>query len=248
MRLRIPIVFLLILFTRNAYAQDRQNFAAPNYELIEKATTDKASNSYYPKLLARFKRNDTTLTAREVHLLYYGRFFQEGMANPFGSQSEHIDSIRAINAKQVLTDNDRRQLMSFYLDDLDKEPLDLNTLYALYATSTMLHDPTRVYYDKKLEMLVGTILATGDGITAKSGWHVGTVADEYAILGVLGLKHSSQSMRGHCDYMALQENSRGLTGVYFDIGKILQAEMNMLQPPATDTTAKTQVPVTKKKK
>ena len=247
MILRIPLVFLLFLFAGHSYSQDRQNFAAPNYELIEKATKDKTSNSYYPKLLQRFKQNDTTLTAREVHLLYYGRFFQDGMANPFGGASQHIDSIRAINAKQEQTDNDRRQLMSYYLDDLEQEPFALNTLYALYATSTMLHDPTRIYYDKKLEMLVGTILATGDGKTAKSGWHVGSVADEYAILGVLGLKSVSQSLRGHCDYMALQENERGLTGVYFDIAKILEAEMKMFQPAATDEVTPQEKPGKKKK-
>lgn len=237
---RIYLVLVLLLCIAYSHAQDRQNFAAPNYELIEKATKDKKSSSYYPTLLQRFKMNDTNLTPRQVHLLYYGRFFQEGMADPFGGRSKHIDSIRAINAQTNLTAEDHRRLMNFYLDDLEEAPFDMNTLFGLYSMSTLLHDPRRVYYDKKLEMLMGTIMATGDGQTEKTGWHVGAIADEYAVLGALGLKVTAQSLRGRCDYMTVAPNNHGLTGVYFDISKILEAEMKMLQPDPTPKDATTQ--------
>lgn len=244
----IYLLLALLLSTAHTQAQERQNFAAPNYELIEKVTKDKANNSYYPKLLQRFRNNDTTLTQREVHLLYYGRFFQEGMANPLGGRSEHIDSISAINALPAQTDNDRRRLMNYYLDDLEEQPFNMNTLFALYSVSTMLHDPRKIYYDKKLEMLMSTIMATGDGKTAKTGWHVGSIADEYAVLGALGLKYSSQSLIGRCDYLAVQKNDLGLSGLYFDIGKILEAEMKMLQPEPEPNNNASKPNETKKKR
>ncbi|GAA4461514.1 hypothetical protein GCM10023093_06300 [Nemorincola caseinilytica] len=226
---QIPLLIALMVFFTGSYAQERQNFAAPNYEQIEKVTKDAQSDSYYPKLLARFRNNDTTLTAREVHLLYYGQFSQEGMANPFGSRSKFIDSTRAIYAKPEMTDDDRRKLVGYYLLDLEAEPFDLKTLYSLYNLSDRLNDPRKVYYDKKMEMLMRTIVATGDGKTVKTGFHIGSVSDEYGFLGILGLQFTSQALVGQCDKMSVKENDLGVTAIYFDITKILEMEMKLLQ-------------------
>lgn len=228
---RIALIFAFLICAAGSNAQEQQNFAPPNYEQVEKVTHDKNSDSYYPKLLARYKANDTTLTLREYHLLYYGHFFQEGMSNPFGGADggTYRDSVKAMYAKDTFTRDDHRKLLGYYMHMNDDSPFDLKTLNSLYSLCAKLEDSRMVYYDKKLEGLVRTIAATGDGMTENSGFHIGSISDEYAFLSFLGLKFGTgQSLIGHCDYLRVAENKHDVKGIYFDITQIQTEEFKML--------------------
>jgi hypothetical protein len=228
--IRISLFLVLLLCGIVSYGQEQQLFARPNFELIEKVTNDKTGPEYYPKLLARYKRNDTTLTLREYHLLYYGKFFQKDMANPFGGAGggTYYDSIKAIYAKDSSTDDDRRKLLGYYLHINEESPFDLKTLNQLYSICANLDDTRKIYFDKKLEGLVRTIAATGDGMSEKSGFHIGSISDEYAFLSFLGLKSGGgQSLIGHCDYLHVEENKHDVKGIYFDITQIQNEEFKL---------------------
>src|ERR1700761_7300048 len=56
-------------------------------EQVKKLVADSAAPTYYPKLLARFNSFDTTLTAAEYRLLYYGFVFQLSYS-PYGDDKK----------------------------------------------------------------------------------------------------------------------------------------------------------------
>ena len=49
----------------------------PDIEAIRVATLDPSNPMYFPKLMKKFNRNDTTMTADEFRHLYLGYMFQE---------------------------------------------------------------------------------------------------------------------------------------------------------------------------
>ena len=79
-------------------------------------------------------------------------------------------------------------------------------------------------YRIKSKALLETILATGDGRTCATGYHVINVADEYNILYYLGYKYGgSQSLTpDQCDYLKLRENEEHIEGLYFDVKEIFK--------------------------
>jgi hypothetical protein len=106
---------------------------------------------------------------------------------------------------------------------------DLNMLANLYY---QLGDTiSSLQSDFKLQMLVNTILSTGDGRSEKTAWHVISVSHEYDILGYFGFQFGgSQSLtKKGCDYLEVSENDYKIKGFYFDVNMILQKESELFK-------------------
>ena len=54
----------------------------PDMEQIRAEVTDPASAYYYPKLMARYERNETVMTLDDYRRLYLGYIFEEDF-NPY---------------------------------------------------------------------------------------------------------------------------------------------------------------------
>lgn len=227
--LRTILLFTVVIAASlQGHSQQRQDFSPPNYELIASETKDKNSTNYYPTLLKRYKNNDTTLNAKQMHLLYYGKFFNDEL---FDGAAEFVwrDSINAIYKKETLTDEDRKKLLAYNLHIHNAIPFDLRTTTHLARLCEKLNDQRASAYSHMLIAIARTIAATGDGQTQNSGFHIGSVADEYSFLPFLRVEYGgSQSLIDNCDYLTVKENKYDLKGVYFNIEQILKEERKAL--------------------
>ena len=117
------------------------NVERPDLEAIRVATLDPTNPMFFPKLMKKFNRNDTTMTAEEFRHLYLGYMFQEDYdpyrESPYSSitdayrnktshSKEEIDTIRKY-AELTLLDNpfDLRQ-MSFLVHVLKERRKDMS--------------------------------------------------------------------------------------------------------------------------
>ena len=74
--------------------------------------------------------------------------------------------------------------------------------------------------------LIRTILATGDGKTPETAFAVIAVAEEYAIIGALGLKRGQQALinkDGHSyDLMRVTTKDGAMERLYFNIDRVMR--------------------------
>ncbi|GIZ07893.1 DUF4919 domain-containing protein [Flavobacterium sp. UMI-01] len=92
----IPPIMLLIcisIFSQNPV----------NYNLIGENIKNNKSELYYPELMARFQKGDTTLTLNQKRHLYYGFTFQEKFKNfKFNGLLDSISKYEQLNTKESL--------------------------------------------------------------------------------------------------------------------------------------------------
>jgi hypothetical protein len=228
--MRYLFLFSFIVLAHISFAQEQSKFTIPDYKNIEKVTRDKGSPYYYPALMARYKKNDTTLTNAEIHMLYYGTFFNDDEAGST-SNFEYRDSIKAIHKRGKASDKDKKDLIGYYIKSLDSAPFELRTLNALYNLYSDFNDPDARYYGYKMKAIINVIIATGDGGSTKSGFHVNSVSDEYTMLSVFGFDFGdTQSLRDQCDYLEVKANYHDVAGVYFNVEQILAGYRKAINP------------------
>ena len=222
------LVYLFLFMPVVAICQDK--FMPLDFSDIKMLAEEPEGNYYYPKLMERYKNNDTTLNGKEMRVLYYGIFFHDRKYLQLFSIDKNRDSIKAIFDKVTLTDDDKRKLISYYLITHQEQPFNLKTLNVLYKLHAELKNPQAVYYKHKVQKIRNAIYSTGDGKTSKTGFYINSISDEYSILKLLGLKYAgTQSLIENCDYLKVAENNQDREGVYFNVGKILEEEAAMLQ-------------------
>lgn len=222
------LVSIVILFVPiNIYCQ-RDSYEKPDYKKIEKTISDANSEYYYPDLFNRYKNSDTTLTLQDFRLLYYGFLFND-LYSVYGS-SEFADSVNQTISKENLNLYDYEKLIRFEKQILEEYPFNLRDLYMLanayFQTGDTL-STIQTYY--KLDMIVETILSSGNGESEKTAWHVISVSHEYDILGILGFQYGGTQILTNkgCDYLEVVENDYNIKGFYFDVNMLLdkQAEL-----------------------
>ena len=220
------LLIIVFLFTAQYLYAQSGPFKKPDYKYIQQVTGDPSKPVYYSRLFTRYINDDTTLSPQEFHLLYFGYFFQPGYGkiNPTG----YKDSVRAMSKKSYLSAAERRKMVSFAKRDLGFSPFDLTDLNWLCSLYYGLDDVENyALYRYKLNRVTEAILATGDGRTENSGLHVLSVGDEFGVLSSLDLEyesHQTNSERKY-DYLKVAANSKGISGVYFDVSQILETSV-----------------------
>jgi hypothetical protein len=230
---RMVLVFWLMVIALSVFAQDSEH-SIPDYAEIEKLTKDKSSIFHYDKLFSRYKENDTTLTLRDYRMLYYGYFFQPGYT-PFYHTAES-DSIKMLlGTKDELQEGDWREIIRLGAANVQKNPFDLKGLNIVWIAHKRNGDSAvaRVYFDK-LKKLVQTILATGDGLSEQTAFHVVNVSHEYDILNILGYEFggNQQLTDNKCDFLSLKTNDDNIEGLYFDVKQIFRGYEQSLSSKA----------------
>lgn len=224
----LQLILLMLFTTWRLHAQDGTTIIPPDYTKIQQLTADKSGAYYYPKLMKRYANNDTTLSVYELHLLYYGAFFNDQDNIGQFTNLDINDSIKLIAKKDNVTDADKQQLIRLYLIKNKSNPFDLETLNVLYNLYEMTNSPLSGYYRFKVTKLYDVILSTGDGRSTKSGFHVNSVPDEYSIVSALGFtSNGSQSLVDMCDYLEVNKNEYDVPGIYFDVAQIFKGYEKM---------------------
>ncbi|MBN2347994.1 MAG: DUF4919 domain-containing protein [Bacteroidales bacterium] len=228
MKATVTLFFLTIIFTITLCQEN--NFKKPDYTEIEKIISDKDSEYYYPEIFVRYKNSDTTLSLQDYRILYYGYLFNESYS-AYG-QSDYTNSLNLILRQDNLDHNDFKNIIRFEEHILDEFPFNLRDLNTLAYSYFQLGDTLAAFQtDYKLNMLIETILSTGDGKKEKTAWHVISVGDEYDLLGALGFQFgSSQSLtKKGCDYLEVTENDYGIKGFYFDVNMLFQSQKKLFK-------------------
>lgn len=226
---RILLAIIFLPFISNVYG-DKDEFQKPDYNEIKKSIHDKDSQFYYPLLFERYINSDTTLTIQDFRVLYYGYLFNDSYS--VYRSSDYVDSVNAILHQDTLTSSDYKNMIKYEKLILKEYPFNLRDLNMLANLYYQLGDTiSSLQSDFKLQMLVNTILSTGDGRSEKTAWHVISVSHEYDILGYFGFQFGgSQSLtKKGCDYLEVSENDYKVKGFYFDVNMILQKESELFK-------------------
>lgn len=215
----IPV--LLLLFYCNAFSQN-PSFKAPNYDAIEKEIKDNKSKYYYPVLLERLKTNDSTLTVEEYQHLYYGYVFQKEY-KPYSKNPEEDKLDQYLN-KAEIDPKDYDEIIKIASKSIEILPFDLRHINLLaYFYHLKGDEKTAKIISIRFHRLLGTILASGNGETCETGFHVTSVHHEYVLLRYFNMKSESQSLNGNCDYLVLEKGKYKKEGIYFNIQKMFDS-------------------------
>lgn len=217
------IVFIVLtLYSLQLYCQD-WHFEKPNYKEIEKNIAEQNSSFYYPNLMERFIKADSTLTIKEKRHLYYGYSFQEDYS-PY-TRSDFADSLQIILELKKHDTLEFKKIMTLGDSILVKNPFELKTInYQLYALEKA--DNIEGYRKKiaQFNIIVDALLSSGNGTTKEESFYVIYTAHEYDLLNILGFTFGgSQSLMEHYDYLELAEGETKIEGLYFDISPCLNS-------------------------
>lgn len=217
------ILFLAVLFISGVLFAQENTFKIPDYKSIEKEIKDKKSASYYPKLIERFTKSDTLLTADDYRHLYFGYVFQPKY-NAFW-RSPDDKKLMEFYKKETLDTKDYDEIIKLIHHSLESFPFDLKQInYLSYIYHLKGDDEQARKESIKFHNIISTILTSGDGKICETGFHVLLVDHEYMLLNVLELSSTSQALTGHCDYLTLEKGKYKVDGIYFNIEKMLENE------------------------
>lgn len=176
----------------------------PDLENIKRITLDPANPMYFPKLMAKYNRNDTTMTNEEYRNLYLGYMFQEdydpyrtsrysGVTDELRLKATHsreeIDTIRKY-AELALKDN----------------PFDLRQMaFLVHVLKERRKDMSAKIWEYRLEHLLAAIKSTGTGEDRENAWYVIYPIHEYDLVQVLGYEATdAEFIEPGFDYLTVQ--------------------------------------------
>lgn len=196
------------------------------------------SRAYYPRLMAAFMRNDTTLlndtlpsgevkpgavmTVDDYRNLYYGYVFQEDY-NPFRT-SVYSERLEHLYEKKEFTREESVEIKENARDALADNIFDLRQMsFFVYAMKEIKKDNLARIYQFRLNHIVAAILSSGQG-TKEHPWVVTSVEHEYNILNFMGyVATSHEEVDGGIDYIRVnKKDNKSPEGFYFDVTKIME--------------------------
>ncbi len=225
MKSRILSIVVMFSFVAILSAQEVV-VTPPNYDTIKKETYDVNHDHYYPVLMARYMANDTTLTTKEYHTLYYGFTLQEDY-NPY-RESEKKKPASIILSSDSLSVDACDSLLRYSLQAVKDVPFDLRAInMVIYGYSCNGNHDESLIWSRKLQGLMKAILASGLGESQDSPIHVIYPSDEYVVVNMLGLKvNDSKLVTPNIDYVEVEENKFEKTGYYFDVTRLMDVYNN----------------------
>lgn len=213
-----PIISTLLFFAFSFSFAQENKFKKPDYSQIEKNINDSKSEFYYPALMERLEKHDTLITAEQYHHLYYGYVFNKNYS-PYGSFSKRKE-LNELLGKQDLAKEDYAKVISMTEEALVQNPFDLEmmNLLSIFKDYNGQSDEAHKIAVNMLGLLEA-IIESGDGKTCPTAYHVISPHDEYAIMGVAGIRALGQSLMGSCDLQRIDEDEFGISKLFFDISK-----------------------------
>lgn len=199
-----------------------QEFAEPDYREIKQAITNTKSPNYYPKLMNRYLKNDSTLSLQQYRYLYYGFALQEDFV-PYQSATQVLLNLRS-RMVQSVGKSDEKQVCGKALQAaagaLADNPFDLLAIGTTAIAYLQRGDTAQFeLWNAKQNSLLDVILSSGDGDAPATAFHVINIEHEYEIINRLGLMVESDSIcNDRVEYLRVSENADGERGFYFNFG------------------------------
>ena len=202
----------------------------PDLEAIRVATLDPSNPMYFPKLMKKFNRNDTTMTAEEFRHLYLGYMFQEDYdpyrESPYASVTDSYRNKTSHTKEEI--DTIRKYAELTLLDN----PFDLRQMsFLVHVLKERRKDMSAKIWEYRLEHLLGAIKSTGTGENEENAWFVIYPAHEYDMVQLMGYHAvDADFIEPGFDYLMVEPEEETLRrlrdkvqkGFYFDVRQIHQ--------------------------
>lgn len=249
---RLPaILFSSLVFSLPAaYAQTSVPTAAaankrkitvekPDLEKIKSETLDPASPFYFPNLMKKYTRNDTTMTNEEYRNFYLGYMFQEDYdpyrTSPYSGITDEL-RMKSTHSKEEIDTIRKYAEMS-----LRDNPFDLRQMsFLVHVLKEKRKDMSAKIWEYRLEHLLGAIKSTGTGEDLENAWYVIYPMHEYDMVQLLGYEATdAEYIEPGYDYLTVSpdpETSKRLRdkvakGFYFNV-EVLQNQYELKHPEA----------------
>jgi len=190
-----------------------------NFDEVKALIQDSTSATWYPTLVDRIQKLDTTLTANDYNLLYYGNVFAD-CYSPYG-ESKKQEKFLKLYGK---TEYDKA--IKIGQSVIEENPVNLKILFKMLVCYNQQGDKaTAKLYARAYFGLLDAIYRSGDGKSVETAYVVGTVSDEYEMLADMELRITSQSLIGHTDLLKIDMKSQKgkkkdkIKELYFDVSK-----------------------------
>lgn len=217
--------------------------ARPDLEAIRLATLDPANPMYFPKLMKKFNRNDTTMTAEEFRHLYLGYMFQEDYdpyrESPYSSVTDSYRNKTSHTKEEI--DTIRKYAELTLLDN----PFDLRQMsFLVHVLKERRKDMSAKIWEYRLEHLLGAIKSTGTGENEENAWFVIYPAHEYDMVQLMGYHAvDADFIEPGYDYLMVEPEEETLRrlrdkvqkGFYFDVRQIHE-QYELKHPEDDDET------------
>lgn len=193
---RLPLLLILALIgwgasvaqSRSAKRDDSRRkikVEKPDLEAIEDETLNPDSKFYFPKLLAKYNRNDTVMTPEEYRYFYLGYMFQEDYdpyrVSPYSTVTDDL-RLKATHTKEEI--DTIRKYAELSLAD---NPFDLRQMsFLVHVLKEKNKGMSAKIWEYRLEHLLGAIKSTGTGEDMDNAWYVIYPAHEYDMVSLLG--------------------------------------------------------------
>lgn len=230
MRKLLLLILAASFGVARAQTADSMAVTAPDYKQIAAEVADIASPYYYPKLMARYEKGDTTLTLDDFRHLYYGYPDQPDykplLTSPYADSLE-----RAFGKKTRLEAQDFRRAVGFAREILKEEPFSMRDMNALAFAYQMLDEPEKAAAQMfKIKGVLEAIRSTGTGLKEESPWYVIYMRDAEDVLNLIGAKFTKFIiLTRSVEYAPVynMENKRD-KGYYFDYSEVYKRRPDYL--------------------
>lgn len=211
----------------------------PDLEKIKAETLDPASPFYFPKLMKKYTRNDTTMTNEEYRNFYLGYMFQEDYdpyrTSPYSGITDEL-RMKATHSKEEIDTIRKYAEMS-----LRDNPFDLRQMsFLVHVLKEKRKDMSAKIWEYRLEHILGAIKSTGTGEDIENAWYVIYPMHEYDMVQLLGYEATdAEFIEPGYDYLTVSpdhETSKRLRdkvakGFYFNV-EVLQNQYELKHPEA----------------
>lgn len=215
------LLLLLLLIPSLAAAK------VPDEDNIVDRTMDSESPFYYPALMLRYNAGDATLTDEDYHYLYYGYAYQDAY-KPLATNPDLDKMLMLVTGidpekPDVAT---LESMISMGTDALKRDPFSPKILNLMSFAYGGLGDKVRekAYLDR-MNGVIRTILASGDGFTQKTPRHVLMFDHVLDVLAAEGLSYGKARIISRTvEFVPLTVpyvvGDKKRKGFYFDFGRV----------------------------
>lgn len=213
----------------------------PDLDVIRQMTLDPSSKFYFPKLKAKYEKNDTTMTPEEFRNFYLGYMFQEDF-DPY-RVSPYSNVTDELRQKPTHTKEEIDTITKYARLALEDNPFDLRQMsFLVHVLKEKRKDMRAKIWEYRLENLLGAIKSTGTGDSVENAWYVMYPAHEYDMVQLLGYEAvDAQFIEPGYDYLAVQPDEsdtrrrdKSAKGFYFNV-MVPQQQYELKHPEDTGT-------------
>lgn len=213
----------------------------PDLDVIRQMTLDPSSKFYFPKLKAKYEKNDTTMTPEEFRNFYLGYMFQEDF-NPY-RVSPYSNVTDELRQKPTHTKEEIDTITKYAQLALEDNPFDLRQMsFLVHVLKEKRKDMRAKIWEYRLENLLGAIKSTGTGDSVENAWYVMYPVHEYDMVQLLGYEAvDAQFIEPGYDYLAVQPDEsdtrrrdKSAKGFYFNV-MVPQQQYELKHPEDTGT-------------